>query len=551
MPVINFNLEDLKSLMGTKMEDREVLDRIPMIGADFHDFDPVTKEASIEFFPNRPDLYSVEGLARALRSFFDIELGMRTYDISASDIVLKVEPSVKNVRPYVVGAVIRGVDLDDKGIRSLMELQEKLHLTVGRKRAKVAIGVHDLDKVRPPFVYKAVTPMSVSFVPLAKEEMMTLAEVLEKHEKGRDYKQLLDGKELYPVILDANNDVLSFPPIINGRLTTVTTDTKNLFIDVTGTDQNTISGVLNIVCCSIAERGGVIETITLRGEERGMTPNLRPKQWLLDVDRTNSVLGLDLEPLAMCQCLTRMGYSAEPKGRKVKVSSSPVRMDLIHQADVVEDVAIGYGYENFGTSKPVSRTIGGERRMERVADLVRQMMVGYGHWEVTTLTLSSMGEQFSKVPFPEVQAVEVLNPVSEDHNCLRVQLIPSLLTVLRKSKHRDLPQRIFEVGDVVVDARRRKHLAVMSIHSKASFTEMKSLAEGVLREMGVQCSLLPGDMGMFIPGRCATVKVNGRTVGHFGELHPQVITAYELGHPVIAFELDLQDLMSGRGEKIV
>jgi phenylalanyl-tRNA synthetase beta chain len=551
MPVINFNLEDLKSLMGTKMEDREVLDRIPMIGADFHDFDPATKEASIEFFPNRPDLYSVEGLARALRSFFDIELGLRTYDISASDIVMKVEPSVKGVRPYVVGAVIRGVTLDDKGIRSLMELQEKLHLTVGRKRAKVAIGVHDLDKVRPPFVYKAVQPNSISFVPLAKEEAMTLAEVLEKHEKGRDYKQLLDGKDLYPIIMDANNDVLSFPPIINGRLTTVTPETKNLFIDVTGTDQNTINGVLNIVCTSIAERGGVIETITLRGEEKGMTPNLRPKQWLLDVDRTNASLGLDLEPLAMCQCLTRMGYSAEPKGRKVKVSSSPVRMDLIHVADVVEDVAIGYGYENFGNSKPVSRTIGGERRMERVADLVRQMLVGYGHWEVTTLTLSSMEEQFSKVPFPEVQTVEVLNPVSEDHNCLRVHLVPSLLTVLRRSKHRDLPQRIFEVGDVVIDTKRRKHLAVMSIHSKAGFTEMKSLAEGVLKELGVQCSLIPGDLGMFIPGRCALVKVNGRTVGHFGELHPQVITAYELGHPVIAFELDLQDLMSGRGEKIV
>ncbi len=551
MPVINFNLEDLKSLMGTKMEDREVLDRIPMIGADYHDFDPNTKEASIEFFPNRPDLYSVEGLARGLRAFFDIELGLRTYDISASDIVMKVEPSVKGVRPYVVGAVIRGVVLDDKGIRSLMELQEKLHLTVGRKRAKVAIGVHDLDKVHPPFVYKAVAPSSLSFVPLAKEETMTLAEVLEKHEKGRDYKQLLDGKELYPVILDANNEVLSFPPIINGRLTTVTTETKNLFIDVTGTDQNTINGVLNIVCTSIAERGGVIETITLRGEEKGMTPNLRPKQWLLDVDRTNAALGLDLEPLAMCQCLTRMGYSAEPKGRKVKVSSSPVRMDLIHVADVVEDVAIGFGYENFGSCKPISRTVGGERRMERVADLVRQMLVGYGHWEVTTLTLSSMEEQFSKVPYPEVQAVEVLNPVSEDHNCLRVHLIPSLLTVLRRSKHRDLPQRIFEVGDVVIDTKRRKHLAVMSIHSKAGFTEMKSLAEGVLKELGVQCSLIPGDLAMFIPGRCAMVKVNGRTVGHFGELHPQVITAYELGHPVIAFELDLQDLMSGRGEKIV
>ncbi|MCG7844236.1 MAG: phenylalanine--tRNA ligase subunit beta [Methanomassiliicoccales archaeon] len=551
MPVINFNLEDLKSLMGTKLEDHEVLERIPMIGADFHDFDPITKEASIEFFPNRPDLYSVEGLARGLRAFFDIDLGMHTYDMASSDIVMKVENSVKCVRPYVVAAIIRGVTLDDKGIRSLMELQEKLHLTVGRKRAKVAIGVHDLDKVEPPFVYRAVPPDSLSFVPLAKDESMTLAEVLEKHEKGKDYKHLLEGKDLYPVILDRRNEVLSFPPIINGRLTTVTTETKNLFIDVTGTDQSTICGVLNIVCTSIAERGGVIGTVTLRGEEKGMTPNLRPKQWLLDVDRTNAALGLDLEPLAMCQCLTRMGYSAEPKGRKVKVSSSPVRMDLIHVADVVEDVAIGYGYENFGHSKPAFSTIGGERKMERVADMVRQMMVGFGYWEVTTLTLSSIEEQFAKVRYSEKEAVEVLNPVSEDHNCLRVHLIPSLLTVLRRSKHRDLPQRIFEVGDVVIDVKRRKHLAVMGIHAKAGFTEMKSLAEGILKELGVQCSLQSGDMEMFIPGRCAVIKVNGRQVGYFGELHPQVIINYEMGYPIIAFELDLQDLMSGRGEKII
>ncbi|MBN1110329.1 MAG: phenylalanine--tRNA ligase subunit beta, partial [Methanomassiliicoccales archaeon] len=263
MPVINFNLEDLKSLMGTQMKDQEVLERIPMIGADLHDFDPESKEASIEFFPTRPDLYSVEGLARALRAFFDIELGLRTYDIAASDISLRVESSVRNVRPYVVGAVIRGVRMDDRTIRSLMEMQEKLHLTVGRKRAKVAIGVHDLDKVTPPFVYKAVLPDSITFVPLAKEEPMTLAQVLERHEKGRDYRHLLEGKPLYPVILDRNEELLSFPPIINGRLTTVTQETTNLFIDITGTDQNTISGVLNIVCTSIAERSGVIETISL------------------------------------------------------------------------------------------------------------------------------------------------------------------------------------------------------------------------------------------------------------------------------------------------
>ena len=175
---------------------------------------------------------------------------------------------------------IRNVVMTDQIIRSLMELQEKLHLTVGRKRVKVAIGVHDLDRVTPPFVYKGVEPDSVSFVPLAKDVRMTMCEVLEKHEKGVAYKSILEGKPLYPVILDSNDEVLSFPPIINGCLTTVTNETKNIFIDVTGMDEATISGVLNIVTTSIAERGGDIETVTvLRGRKKDVTPRLGPGQW--------------------------------------------------------------------------------------------------------------------------------------------------------------------------------------------------------------------------------------------------------------------------------
>jgi phenylalanyl-tRNA synthetase beta chain len=148
MPVINFNFNDLVGLMGKDLPSSVVLERIPMIGADLHEFDAATGETSIEFFPNRPDLYSVEGVARALRAFMDLD---PTKD---SGIILRVEDSVNEVRPYVVAAVIKNVVMTDQIIRSLMELQEKLHLTVGRKRVKVAIGVHDLDKVTPPFVYK-------------------------------------------------------------------------------------------------------------------------------------------------------------------------------------------------------------------------------------------------------------------------------------------------------------------------------------------------------------------------------------------------------------
>ena len=353
MPVINFNFNDLVGLLGKDLPSSVVLERIPMIGADLHEFDAATGETSIEFFPNRPDLYSVEGVARALRAFLDIEPGLRAYPTKDSGITLKVEDSVNDVRPYVVAAVIKNVVMTDQIIRSLMELQEKLHLTVGRKRVKVAIGVHDLDKVTPPFVYKGAEPDSISFVPLAKDVCMTMREVLEKHEKGVAYRSILEGKPLYPVILDVNGDVLSFPPIINGRLTTVTTETKNIFIDVTGMDEVTISGVLNIVTTSIAERGGDIETVTvLRGRKKEITPKLEPGQWKIDIAAANKWLGLDLDADGMAKCLARMGYSAEGKGKKLNVRSSAVRMDLIHPNDVIEDIAIGYGYENFGKVLP-------------------------------------------------------------------------------------------------------------------------------------------------------------------------------------------------------
>ncbi|MFA5313607.1 MAG: phenylalanine--tRNA ligase subunit beta [Methanomassiliicoccales archaeon] len=551
MPVINFNVKDLIDLIGEDMPAEKVLDRIPMIGASLDKYDPGTDEASVEFFPNRPDLYSVEGVARAMRAFMDITPGMRRYEVESSGIIMRIEPSVADVRPYAVAGSVRDVNMNDALIRSLMELQEKLHLTVGRKRSKVAIGVHDLDKVRPPFVYKGVDPDSISFIPLAKTEPMTMREVLDKHEKGVGYKHLVEGKALFPVILDRNGDVLSFPPIINGALTAVTDDTKNIFIDVTGTDVPTISGVLNIVATAIAERGGRIQTVKCTGGEISVTPAMKPRVLDLDMAFANSWLGLGLTGEEMIRYLGRMGYDCKVSGKRLKVQLPPWRMDILHQADLVEDLAIGYGYENFGRTSPRSSTVGSARTGERAADVVRQLMVGYGFWEATTLTLTSKDDLFRKMRMPEKHVVEVMNPVSEDHNCLRNCIIPSMLMVLRKSKHRDLPQRIFEVGDVVIDTKRNRHLAALSIHSKASFTEIKSVVEGLMRDTSSKVYLVPSDDGMWLPGRGAQIIYEDHAIGSFGEVHPEVIVNFDLGYPVVGFEIDLDRLVKDKADKLL
>jgi len=528
----------------------ELIHIIPMMGADLHDVDEKTGEISMEFFPDRPDLFSVEGISRALRSFIGVESGIKLYQVEDSGMTITNEPSTGSVRPFVVAGVMRDVVMTDELIRSLMETQEKLHLTIGRKRAKVSIGVHDLDRVKPPFFYRAVEPESVSFVPLARTEEMNLREILERHEKGIDYAFILEGEKKYPIIVDRNGEVLSFPPIINGRLTAVTEETTSLFIDVTGTDLKAISEALNIVATSIAERGARIESVTVLSKERMITPDLDPREWQLKGDFCRSFLGVDIEDEAICQCLAKMGFDARLDGESIRVLAPAVRMDILHPVDLAEDVAIGYGYQNFGHSLPGTQTFGRVRPIEHLSDLIRQLMVGYGYTEVSTLMLSSPREQFDLLCLPPRETVEIQNPITEDHTCIRVSLLPNMMAVLRRNKHRDLPQRIFEVGDVMVNLRRHRFLAGISVHSRASFTEMKSLIQSLLRDCSVQYSLEPCGTRMYIDGRAASVLLDDQEVGHFGEVSPEVITNLDLDHPIGVFEMDIEAMLLDRLGKV-
>ena len=543
MPVINFSYKDLCSVIGEDVPIEELYDRIPMMGAVMESTDMTSDDMSVELFPDRADLYCVEGMARGLRAFLGIEPGMAEYDVEETDIEFTVEDSVKDVRPVFLGAAVFDVTIDEPLLKSIMEMQEKLHVTIGRKRSKVAIGIHDLDKVTPPFTYKAVGPHDISFVPLAKTERWDLEEILQKHEKGVGYRHLLEGKERYPIILDAEGKVLSFPPIINGTLTQVTTETTNLLIDVTGTDFKAVKGALDIICTALAERGGSIGSVTVHdGPNDYVMPDLSSKSWEFSAKECSSFLGLDISAEEQSEALRRMGLDSICDGDTVYVETPSTRLDLMHVADLYEDVAKGYGYEKFGQGKiDVSQTTGGLMPVTNISEILRDAMVGLGFTEVTTLTLSSDRDEFDRSGLPKLDNVRVLNPITEDHTCLRSYLMPSLMRIFRRNKHRDLPQRIFEVSDVVVDEKRRKHLCAMIMSSKVSFTEIKSYTESVLREMGMEYTIKSSDYRTFIPGRGAEIVCGGKTVGFFGEVSPQVITDYEITHPVSMFEIDITE----------
>ena len=540
MTHVDVRHDDLVQLVGKSMSSEEFVDRITFMGAG-----PEGVQGDVmtfDVFPNRPDLYSIEGIARGLRGFLGMEVGLPVYRAEASGIDFIVDRSVADVRPYAVGGIVRGLEFEDALLRSLVDLQEKLHLTVGRRRKKVAIGIHDMDKVTPPYTYKAVLPPDVRFTPLGMAQEMDLLEILTKHEKGREYAHLVASQPVFPIITDARGQVLSFPPVINGIVTQLTPDTRNLFIDVTGTDLEAVSGCLAILSTALAERGGRIQTVRTKYADRTLeTPDLSPRPHSVRLDRANELLGLSLKPGEAVDFLRRMRHDARASGDAISVLSPAYRLDILHEVDLVEDLAIASGYDRYPRGLPHRQTIGESLEANDFAETLRVLLVGYGYQEVMSLTVAS-----TKDAFETPDRVQIRNPLNEDLTTLRSSMLPALINIFRLNKHRELPQRIFEIADVVMEARNVRRIGAASIHHKASFTEAKSLVLSLMRDVGRTANVDPVEDANFLPGRAASIRLDGREIGRFGEIHPRILETYTLAQPVMAFELDVEPLRSSR-----
>ncbi len=535
MPVITLYYEDIEKLIGTDKDT--FIDRVPMIGADIERIED--DHIDIEFFPDRPDLYSPEGVARAMRGFLDIHTGLPEYNVNDSGIRITLDDGIKNIRPYLGCAVVRGLEFNDFSIESLMALQEDLHWGLGRDRKKVSIGIHDLRDIEPPFRYVAADP-DFSFVPLDFEEPMTMQEILERHPKGVKYAHLMEGFDKYPLILDAKDQVLSFPPIINGQLTRVSYETRDLFIDVTGLDQNVYTA-LNIVVTSLAERGGNIETVTIENsiENKIITPDLTPGQWSLGTDEVRSLIGIDLTPQQIVEQLERMRFGASINNDGyIEVSSPAYRADILHTWDILEDISIGYGYDNIPLVIPKTVTVGKQHPISIRRNEILQIMPGLGYNQVMPFTLTSEKVHYNNMlRSPDQKATPLKHPISEDQTMVRTTILPNLMEILSLNQHRELPQRIFEVGDVVVDGITTQHLAAVSIHPASNFTEVRGVVDAVLRERGIEYSITGTDDPAFLEGRRAALIVDGNEIGTFGEIHPDVLTNFGLQQPTVGFEL--------------
>ncbi len=595
MPTVDVDPDELRALTGTEKGDDELIADLFALGLEF---EGRTEEDAfeLEFAPDRLDRLSVEGIARSLRYQYGDARGVHVPGTNAPEWTIEVEPSVPGERPYVTGAVIRGIDLDEDGLESLIQLQEKLHATMGRGRAKGAIGIHDLTMLKgaaagdgePTIRYVGVGPDDDRFVPLDSDAELTPGEVLEEHPTGRSYADLVGEYDRYPAIYD-DLGLFSFPPVINGRRTEVSTDSRELFVEMTGTDQWTVDKMLAIVCYALAARGATIEEVRVEyadgpayesvGTEL-VRPELSTKTKTVAHDRIETILGIELGPEEVIDLAERSGLDAErvPIDDGVgddgvgdgsrsstedgvgdgtalvyEVTIPPYRVDVLHPVDVIDDLGRAFGFNELEPEYPDVGTVGGRHGRSRLEDAARTTLVGLGFEDLLNFHMISEAENFDRMAlepdddaFGAAEPATIKEPYSEEYTALRTWTLPSLLMVLENNTHRAYPQDLAEIGFVAnVDdaentgvAERRSVGAVLARHD-AAYEDAKSRLAALARAFGATLETPPTDHPTFIDGRTAAVVIDGEEVGVVGELHPRVLVEHDLEVPVAAFEFDL------------
>lgn len=538
MPIVKLNNAYLTRLTGADID--KIRASLPMMGSEVEREDE--EQTDVQFFPNRPDLYSAEGTARALRGYLGIETGLPTYEVKPSGLSFSVDPNLANIRPYLGSAIIRNVHMDNAMIESLMGLQESLHWAVGRGRKKVAIGVHDLDRIEAPFSYIAAD-RKTKFVPLDYDREMTMEEILAEHPKGKAYAKIVEEFERFPLITDAKGRVCSFPPIINGELTRVTEDTHNILLDVTGIEPRAVGVAVKILCAAFVEMGAAIESVEINGV---VSPDLRPEKRNVSVSECSKLTGIPLTAPQMTKLLMKMRFGADVIDEDtVSVEIPCYRADIMHDHDVYEDAAIAYGYDKIETSLPPSFTVGKPHPVQKLYSLVRNIMVGLSYIENTPFTLTSGELSYTMMHRPEnPAALHVLHPISEDQTIIRTDILPLLMESLSINRSRELPQRIFACGDVVENMVTYPKMAAASIHTTADFSEIYAVMDSFCRLMSIEYEVRDSADDAFIPGRRGDIYVSGGKVGVFGEINPDVLVGFGLEHQAVAFEIDLRGFVS-------
>jgi len=546
MPTVTLNKKRVMELLGKKYDDKFLADRIAMLGTDLEAI--TDTEITVEVFPNRPDMLSEEGLARGLRSFLGIETGFKKYDVKKSG-YSTTNANPLSSWPYVVTAIVRGLELDDEKIRQIIQIQEKLGVTLLRKRKKGGIGLYPLDRINMPIKFTSDAPEKIRYRPLEYPEVISGKDILEMHPTGKTYAHICKDWKKITYFVDAKGTIMSMPPIVNSHdVGKISEKTKDVFIEATGTDLNTLKIALNIIVTALADMGGKIYSMEIiQGKEKFTTPDLTPSKMKIDRKYANKLLGLDLSEAEMKSMLAKMGFGYEAGTGSALIPA--YRADILHPMDLVEDIAIAYGYENFDAEIPKVATIGEESRGAILKRKIAEVLSGLGFLECNTYHLSNEKDLIEKMNAKKVSLVKLSNSVNIDYDTMRNAMLPVLMKVLSENKHNEYPQKIFESGIVFAEDSKeetgvseRASLSAVSAHPNADFSEMKAVLDALMRAFDIKYEVKEKEHPSYISGRCAEIIIAGKSAGIIGELHPHVLNNWEIEMPVAAFEVDVEKI---------
>ena len=545
MPVVEFPVEDINRLFSD-YDLEYILNVLPFIGLDLEHQDD--KNIRLEYSPNRPDFSTFYGIARALNGLLGKEMGIPKFEIfENSKNLINVDSSVLEIRPFIVGTVAKGHQLNNKTIKQIVSMQEDLHNGLGRKRSKASIGFHNLDNIDFPLEY--TTAENLSFIPLDNSSELTLREILSNTEPGKKYGKLL-AESRYPILRDSKGSVISFPPIINSEETRIRDGVNNLFVEVTGIDKKAVYNVLDNIVITLADIGFKLETVIMQqGNTRdSFTANLNTSLPNVKTDYINKALGLSLSNEDIINCLrkSRLDATVIDSGT-INCVIPNYRIDIFGPIDIVEEVAIGYGLYNMEPSLPEFRFYGNKSRQNYFFDKIRQAMIGMGLIENINFILSNKDIHFKKMNLDKPNFFTVNNSKSDEHDILRQSLLPSLLFSLSKNIHEEYPQKLFEIGPIFKPEKEnfeKWNLCCVNAFNGVTFSEIKAVLQTLMEIcFNVKFETKPSENLSFVRGRSADIIYKGVVIGQIGEISPLLIDSFKIKMPVAAFELDLTELL--------
>jgi len=548
MAVIKLNRKELEKNIG-KIDDK-IENKISMFGTPVENL--TDDEISIEIFPNRPDLLSLQGISRALLAFLEKKPGLKEYKVEKpeKDYKVIIDKSVKKVRPFTACAIVKNLKFNDEKIKEIIDIQEKLHMTFGRDRKKLAIGIYPLEQIKLPIRYLAKKPEEIKFQPLEFPREINGRQILSQHPTGRAYANLLKDAEVFPIFIDANEEILSMPPIINSDKTgKISENTKEVFIECSGFNLNYLKKTLNIIVTALSDMGGRIYAMEIQDNTKYLSPDLEPEKMQFSIENINKTLGLNLTEKEIKKYLEKMGLGLD----KNKAIIPAYRTDILHEIDLSEEIAIAYGYENFIPELPKISTIAEENPISILKKKISEILIGLNMLEISTYHLTTKEVQYKSLGYKEYKdMIETINSKTEN-NILRNSLLSQSIKILSENSDASYPQKIFELGKVFnsndkseTGIEEKENLCISICHEKANFTEIKQTFDYLARMLDFKYEIKEIDHPAFIIGRCGEIIIikgnKKESLGILGEIAPFVLKNNKIKMPVSSLELNIEIL---------